>query len=174
MVPAVSTPALALLQARGVAHAVHRYEINELSGQETHRGERLGYGVAAAAALGVAPAQLFKTLVVTLVGSGTPGELVLAVLPSDSTLSERAVATVFSAKRAILSSHSDVMRATGSVPGGVSPISTRQTMRTVIDVSALSFPNILISAGRRSLAVALAPEDLGAICSAAYAEICTR
>ena len=72
-----ATPALALLQREGVAHTVHSYEIEPPSGPEAHRGERVAYGTAAAAALGVDPARLFKTLVVTLDGAraapGVPG-----------------------------------------------------------------------------------------------------
>ena len=37
------TPALALLQARGVAHTVHTYAIDEPSGAAAHRGERTPY-----------------------------------------------------------------------------------------------------------------------------------
>ena len=74
------TPALALLQARGVAHTVHTYAIDEPSGAAAHRGERTPYGVAAAAALGVSPARLFKTLVLVLEGGRAGGELVLARL----------------------------------------------------------------------------------------------
>ena len=91
------TPALALLQARGVAHTVHTYAIDEPSGAAAHRGERTPYGVAAAAALGVSPARLFKTLVLVLEGGRAGGELVLAVVPSDATLSERAVAQALAA-----------------------------------------------------------------------------
>lgn len=71
------TPALALLQARGVAHTVHTYAIDEPTGAAAHRGERTPYGVAAAA-LGVSPARLFTTLVLVLEGGRAGGELVLA------------------------------------------------------------------------------------------------
>ena len=46
-----STPALALLVARGVPHTVYEYEIEAPSGPEAHRGARVAYGSAAAAAL---------------------------------------------------------------------------------------------------------------------------
>ena len=49
---AASTPALALLVARGVPHTVHEYEIEGPSGPEARRGARVAYGAAAAAALG--------------------------------------------------------------------------------------------------------------------------
>ena len=46
---AASTPALALLVARGVPHTVHEYEIEGPSGPEARRGARVAYGTAAAA-----------------------------------------------------------------------------------------------------------------------------
>jgi len=168
------TPALVLLQTRGVAYTVHSYEIVEPSGVETHRGERAAYGPAAAAALGIAPARLFKTLVLLLENERRGGELVLAVLPSDAVLSERAVAHAFGAKRAVLASEAQVQRATGSVPGGVSPLGSRNPMRTLIDVSADGFTTLLVSAGRRGLAVELAPADLAALCTASYAPIAVK
>lgn len=172
---AASTPALALLVARGVPHTVHEYEIEGPSGPEARRGARVAYGAAAAAALGVSPERLYKTLVIALEGgSATDGELGLAVLPSSAELSERAAAAALGAKRATLASTEAVQRATGSVPGGVSPIGTRRAMRTLIDASAEGHAEILVSAGRRGLSVSLAPRDLLAICEGIFASVITR
>lgn len=63
---AASTPALALLAARGVPHTVQEYEIEAPSGPEAHRGTRMVYGAAAVAPLGVPPERLYKTLLITL------------------------------------------------------------------------------------------------------------
>ena len=170
-----STPALALLVARGVPHTVYEYEIEAPSGPQAHRGARVSYGSAAAAALGVPPERLYKTLVIALEGgSATPGELALAVLPSSAELSERAAAAALGAKRASLARTDAVQRATGSVPGGVSPIGTRRPMRTLIDESAAREEEILVSAGRRGLSVALAPQDLRTICAADFAPLVGR
>jgi Cys-tRNA(Pro)/Cys-tRNA(Cys) deacylase len=170
-----STPALTLLVAQGVPHTVYEYEIDSPSGPEAHRGARVSYGSAAATALGVIPERLYKTLVIALEGgSSTPGELALAVLPSSAELSERAAAAALGAKRAMLARTDAVQRATGSVPGGVSPIGTRRPMRTLIDVSAEGHEEILVSAGRRGLSVSLAPRDLRTLCGASFALLSAR
>ena len=44
------TPATALLVANGVPFTLHEYELEPLSGVDQHRGERIAYGDAAAAA----------------------------------------------------------------------------------------------------------------------------
>jgi Cys-tRNA(Pro)/Cys-tRNA(Cys) deacylase len=51
-------------------------------------------------------------------------------------------------------------RATGYVVGGISPLGQRRPLRTVVDASALDWPEMFVSAGRRGLEIALAPADL--------------
>jgi len=63
---------------------------------------------------------------------------------------------------------------TCSVPGGVSPLGSRRPMRTLIDASAEGFTTLLVSAGRRGLAVELASADLAAVCTAPYAPIAVK
>lgn len=109
-----------------------------------------------------------------LEGGRAGGELVLAVVPSDATLSERAVAQALGAKRVELASEAQVKRAAGSVPGGISPLGSRKQMRTVIDGSAEGLTSLLVSAGRRGLAVELAPADLLILCGASYAPIAVK
>ena len=179
-----ATPALALLQREGVAHTVHSYEIEPPSGPEAHRGERVAYGTAAAAALGVDPARLFKTLVVTLDGAraapGVPGagvrlsagvSLGVAVLPSAASASMKLVAEALGAKRAALADAATVQRVTGYVVGGVSPLGSRRALPTVIDASAIRHATILVSAGQRGLSIELAPADLQRLAAATVAPI---
>ena len=47
------TPAIALLTEHAVPFTLHEYELEPLSGVEQHRGERVAYEEAAAAALGI-------------------------------------------------------------------------------------------------------------------------
>lgn len=51
-------------------------------------------------------------------------------------------------------------RATGYVAGGISPVGQRRPHPTVLDSTALDYPSVFVSAGRRGLDLEIAPADL--------------
>ena len=140
------TPATVALAAAGVAHTLHGYE---------HQEGTSRFGEEAAAALGVPPEQIFKTLLADL-----GGELVVAVVPVARQLDLKALAAALGAKKAAMAEPAAATRSTGYVLGGISPLGQRTRLRTVVDRSAVDFPTVHVSAGRRGLQVELAPEDL--------------
>lgn len=159
-----ATPALAALSRADVPHEVHSY---------THDRKSQAYGAEAVDALsttlGVAPEQIFKTLVVTLTGG--PGGLAVAVVPVPRKLSLKAVAAALGASKAVMAEATAVTRSTGYVLGGVSPLGQRTALPTIIDASALEWDRVLCSAGKRGLEVELSPTDLIAATSAVTADI---
>ncbi|AZG48554.1 aminoacyl-tRNA deacylase [Gordonia insulae] len=163
-----ATPAIAALERAGIAHRVHRY---------AHDPRSDAYGDEAVAeltaALSVSVDQVFKTLVVDVGGT-----LAVAIVPVPHRLSLKAVAAALveripGATKARMAEAKAVTRSTGYVLGGVSPIGQRTVLPTVVDSSALGWPEVLCSAGRRGLEVALAPADLVAITDAVVADIAT-
>jgi Cys-tRNA(Pro)/Cys-tRNA(Cys) deacylase len=133
------------------------------------RGRGLSYGMEAAAALGVDPGLVFKTLV-----ADVDGTLVVAVVPVDGSLDLKALAVAVGGKRAALADQAVAERATGYVVGGISPLGQRRVLRTVIDASALDHPTMVVSAGRRGVDVELAPADLARLTGATTAPIARR
>jgi Cys-tRNA(Pro)/Cys-tRNA(Cys) deacylase len=109
----------------------------------------------AAQALGLEPAQVFKTLL-----ADVDGDLVVAVVPVDRSLDLKALAGAVHGKRAAMAEPAAAERATGYVVGGISPLGQRRRLPTVVDASALAWDTVLVSAGRRGLDVELAPGDL--------------
>ena len=154
------TPATALLTRRGVRHSVHPYDVP---------ADAPGYGAAVAQALGVPAARVFKSLVTEV-----DGALTVAVVPVDGELDLKALAGAAGGKRAALADRALAERATGYVRGGISPLGQRKRLPTVLDASALDFPTIYVSAGRRGLQVQLAPADLVALTAATTAPIAAR
>jgi len=142
------TPAVEAAKRAGIDFRLHEYE-----GVEVGDGD---YAIAVAAALGLPPAQLFKTLVASV-----DGALAVFVVPADRQLDLRAAG-----KRAVLADRAAAERATGYVIGGISPLGQRKRLPATIDDSALEWQTILVSAGRRGLQIELAPADLVALTGA--------
>jgi Cys-tRNA(Pro)/Cys-tRNA(Cys) deacylase len=151
------TPATVALSRAGVAHTLHPY---------AHADGASHYGEEAAAALGVAPERIFKTLLADL-----GEELVVAVVPVARQLDLKALAAALGAKRATMADPAAATRSTGYVLGGISPLGQRTRLRTVVDRSAAAFPTVYVSAGRRGLQVELAPDALVRVTGALIAPI---
>jgi Cys-tRNA(Pro)/Cys-tRNA(Cys) deacylase len=156
---ATGTPATVLLTKAQVPFTLHPYE---------HDPRSAGYGEEAAAALGVDPARIFKTLIASV-----EGKLTCAVVPVAARLDLKALAAAAGGKRAEMADPATAARATGYVVGGISPLGHRSRVPVVVDASAQSFETVYVSAGRRGLQVELAPADLIRASGAAVAPIAT-
>ena len=156
---AAGTPATVLLTAQKVAHELHPYDVSP---------DAPNYGALVAAALGVDPAVLFKTLIAEVDGS-----LTVAVVPVTGDLDLKALAAAAGGKRATLADRAAAERSSGYVRGGISPLGQRRRLATVIDDSALGLELMYVSAGRRGLQVSLAPADLIRLTAATTAKIRT-
>jgi Cys-tRNA(Pro)/Cys-tRNA(Cys) deacylase len=159
------TPALEALRAAGVAHAVQEYEA-PAPGSPRDRDRRPQYGLDAAAALGLDPARVFKTLV-----AAVDGTLVAAIVPVAGELDLKALAAVMGARRASLAEPAQAERATGYVVGGISPLGMRRRLPSVLDASAEALETIYVSGGRRGLQLEISPADLARLIGARTARI---
>jgi len=140
------TRATDLLARLKIAHTVHRYEHDPRSG---------AYGLEAAAALGLPPERVFKTLIAEV-----DERLVVAAVPVAGSLDLKALAGAAGGKKARMADPAAAERATGYVTGGISPLGQRRVLPAVLDATALNFDTILVSAGQRGLEIEIAPADL--------------
>lgn len=124
-------------------------------------------GPEAAAALGLDPDQVFKTLVVS-----SDRGLAVAVVPVNHQLSLKAVGTALgSPKRVELADGRAAERSTGYVLGGISPFGQRQRLSTVIDDTCQLYDVMYVSGGRRGLELGVAPHDAVRLLAAIFAPI---
>ena len=65
----------------------------------------------------------------------------------------------------------DLLRVTGYVRGGCSPVGMKKAYPTVIDEDCLYFDTILVSGGRIGLQIELSPEDLKRITGGTIAPV---
>lgn len=153
------TPATARLDEAKVAYALHPY---------AHDARAESYGEEAAAALGVDPRRIFKTLIVAV-----DAKLACAVVPVAGMLNLKAFAAALGGKRAELADPAKAQRATGYVLGGISPLGHKTRIPVVIDESALELESVFVSAGKRGLQVELAPAELVSLTAGRTASIAT-
>lgn len=151
------TPAIKAAERARIDHRILEYR---------HDPQAKAYGEEAAAALGLAPETVFKTLVAKV-----DGALVVALVPVNRTLDLKALAQARDGKRAGMAEAAEAERATGYVVGGISPLGQKKSLPMVIDASAEALPRLHVSAGRRGLEIALAPGDLAKLTGASFAVI---
>ncbi len=151
------TPATVALSKAKVEFTTHGYE---------HDPAAKSYGLEAAEALGLAPEQVFKTLLVEV-----DGKLTVGVVPVDKQLDLKAIAAAAGGKKAVMADPAAAERTTGYVVGGISPIGQKRALPTVVDTTATDHDTVYVSGGRRGLDIGLAPKDLITITNARTAPI---
>jgi Cys-tRNA(Pro)/Cys-tRNA(Cys) deacylase len=142
----VKTNAARLLDRLGIAYELRAYA----------DGGRVLSAEEVAAAIGLPPGEVWKTLVVR----SDQGEAMLACLPGPAQLDLRALAAAAGCKAVALVPVEAIPALTGYVRGGVSPLATRRPLRTFLHATLPALPRVSVSAGRRGLQILLAGPDL--------------
>ena len=155
-----TTNAMRLLQAANIPFDTSEYEVDESDLS----------GVHAAAALGIDPDCMFKTLVAR--GDKKGGSVFC--IPVAEELDLKKCAAVTGDKRIEMIHVKELLGLTGYVRGGCSPIGMKKHYPTYIDETAVLCERIYISAGMRGQQIILAPDDLLAFTGAEYADLTRR
>ncbi len=143
------TPAVHAAENAGISYSVHSY---------AHDPSADSFAMEAAAALGIDPSRVFKTLVVML--DDDSRRLAVAVVPAACRLNLKGLARVAGAKQAKMADARDAQRATGYVVGGISPLGQHRRLPLFLDATARRYETIFVSGGRRGLELELLPKDL--------------
>ncbi|MEC3949989.1 YbaK/EbsC family protein [Sphingobium sp. HWE2-09] len=123
--------------------------------------------VEAAAALGVEPARIAKTLSLRV------GErIVLVCTRGDARLNNGKAKAALGAKPRMLNGD-EVEAITGHPVGGVCPFGLASALPVYCDVSLKAFPTVFPAAGSRTTSVELTPDRLAALTGAEWVDICT-
>lgn len=120
----------------------------------------------AAAAHGVAPGQIAKTLSLRL-----GDEVVLVVARGDARLDNRKSRAAFGVKPRMLDAE-DVSALTGHPVGGVCPFGLARPLKVYCDISLKTFDIVVPAAGSTHSALFIAPDRLAAITGATWVDIC--
>jgi Cys-tRNA(Pro)/Cys-tRNA(Cys) deacylase len=113
-------------------------------------------GVSVASKLGIPKDQAYKTLVV----QGKSKEYYVCVIPVMDELELKKTAKVFEEKSVEMIPAKDIIKVTGYVRGGCSPIGMKKNYKTVIDKQALGEKDIYVSGGRLGAQICISSLNL--------------
>ena len=122
--------------------------------------------------LGVEPASVFKTIVVT---RDKPKKPLLVLVPGPSNVDLKLTASELGEKKVHLPTEREAEQLTGLQAGGISPLALiNKGFQVVIDSSAHNFSEIHISGGQRGINIRLSPNDLAKLTNARFAYVCSN
>jgi Cys-tRNA(Pro)/Cys-tRNA(Cys) deacylase len=140
------TNAARILDRAGIHYELREYAVDENDLSAPH----------VAAAIGMPPDQVFKTLV----PRGDRTGVLLAAIPASTELDLKSLAAASGNKKVELVPVKEVLGLTGYIRGGVSPVGTRKPYRLYLDETADLWDIVSVSAGMRGCQMLLAPGDL--------------
>ena len=151
------TNAMRLLEAAKISFEVMEYPVdeNDLS------------GTSIAKKTGKDPSQIFKTLVF----SGEKNGFGVCCIPTCEELDLKKAAKAFGEKKIEMLHVKDLLKTTGYIRGGCSPVGMKKQFPTVIDETACLFDKIYVSAGVRGAMLGIDPSALADYIGAKLADV---
>ncbi len=151
----IKTNAMRIIEANGADMEIINYESNGFLD-----------GVSIAEKLGQPLEKTFKTLV-----TKGKSDYFVCVVPVAKELDLKKAAKAFNEKSLEMIYVNDLLKITGYVRGGCSPVGMKKQFNTLIDESAKAFDTIMFSGGRLGSQIRMSPLDLAKIINAQFAEI---
>lgn len=140
------TNAMRMLDKENVSYEAREYEYDENDLDGHHVAEYFG----------IPYEEVFKTLT----GVSESGEYLVFCLSVDDELDLKKAAVLAGVKRVELIHVKDLLKVTGYIRGGCSPIGMKKKYRTFIDEMIELVETVHVSGGQRGLQLKLKPEDL--------------
>ncbi len=155
----LKTNVMRLFDNAKIEYSVREYEVDEedLSGESTARK------------LCLPPEQIFKTLVFC----GEKNGLGVCCIPSNEELDLKKAARLFGEKKLEMLHVKDLLKNTGYIRGGCSPVGMKKALPTVIDETACLFDIIYVSAGVRGVMIGVEPNTLAEFVNARLEDVIT-
>lgn len=140
------TNAMRILEKMDIPYETVAYEFDEEHLDAIHASQSAGLD----------PEQVFKTIVM----KGGTNQLYVFVTPAEFVISLKKARALTGEKELELLKLDQLMKYTGYIRGGCSPLGMIHTYPTFIEQLALLQDEIYVSAGQRGLQLKLSPEDL--------------
>src|SRR5580765_3789282 len=153
----MKTNAVRLLETLGVQYELREYEVDpdDLAAETV------------AAKIGMPPEQVFKTLL----ARGDRHGLCFAVVPANTELDLKALASAAGDRKAELVPVKELQGLTGYIRGGVTVLGAKKSFPVFADETMQLWAAISVSAGVRGTQMILRPEDYLRVTNAVIADI---
>ena len=151
------TNVMRLLEAAKIPFETLEYEVDEsdLSGESVARKTGKDHSC------------VFKTLVF----KGEKNGFGVCCIPSCDELDLKKTAKAFGEKKVEMIPVKDLLKTTGYIRGGCSPIGMKKQFPTVIDETACLFDKIYVSGGVRGIMLGIAPDALAEYVGATLVDV---
>lgn len=159
MAKEAKTNAMRMLERKKISYEAFTYECDEFID-----------GIHSADLIGAPYAQSFKTLVM----EGKSGAFYVFVVPIEKEVDRKAAARAVGEKAVDMIHVKDILKITGYVRGGCSPLGMKKNYPVVFDVSAEKFDEIYISGGRIGLTLKVPMKELMAVTNGKTADITVK
>ncbi|UQZ37254.1 Cys-tRNA(Pro) deacylase [Paenibacillus sp. PK3_47] len=153
---AAKTNALRMLEAKGITYEIHFYD-NE---------DGAIHGTAVAEKIGRPPESVFKTLV-----AHSGSNLYVFVIPVAEELDLKKAAKAAGEKKIEMLPVKDLLKWTGYIRGGCSPVGMKKLYPTFIHSSAEELGTIAVSAGKIGMQMELTPGELAGMVNAKFSDL---
>lgn len=150
------TNAMRLLDSKNIAYRTISYDIED--------GEIDGISVAKK--IGKKEEEVYKTLIT----KGKDSNYVF-IIPVNEHLDLKKAAKVTGEKKIEFIDVNDILKLTGYVRGGCSPIGMKKNFPSYIQKDSLDLENIIVSGGKIGLQIHLSPKDLGKMIQGDFVDI---
>lgn len=151
------TNVMRLLEAAGIEYETLVYEVDESDLS----------GASVAKKTGKDKDTVFKTLVF----HGEKNGYAVACIPVCEELDLKKAAKVFGEKKIEMLHVKDLLKVTGYIRGGCSPVGMKKQFPTVIDETAQLWDRIFLSGGQRGLMLGVNPAGIAAYIGASFEDV---
>lgn len=146
-----------MLDEEGISYQVHSYDSEDGKIDAESVAKKCGQDVE----------QVFKTLVT----EGNDRNYYVFVVPANQKLDLKACAKAAGVKSVEMIPQKELLKTTGYIHGGCSPVGMKKHFQTFFDETAQLFDTICVSGGKIGLQIEAAPGDLLSVTQGKYAAI---
>ncbi len=150
------TNAMRILDSKGINYNMIEYKVDDGQIDGISVAEKIGKGFE----------EVYKTLVV----KGKTDIYVFAI-PVEEHIDLRKAAKEAGEKKLDLIDINDILKITGYIRGGCSPISMKKEFKTFIQKDCLSLKTMIVSGGKIGLQIELSPLDLKKVLKVEFVDI---